>query len=87
MGDEAARRSIVAEEVGSMSSDQSLKTAMEIIIRCLANDPDERPPIEDVLWNLQFMAQVQDAWQLGDSKGSPDARPPHHLPRLRLTYQ
>lgn len=87
-GDEATRRGIVAEEVGSMSSDQSLKTAMEMIVRCVGDDPAERPPMEDVIWNLQFMAQVQDAWQLGDTKCSPaDAPPPHHLPRLRLTYQ
>lgn len=88
-GDEAARRSIVAEEIEKTSSDQSLKTMMEICVRCLRKDPSERPSVEDVLWNLQFASQVQDAWQGGESfssvKDSSSLSPPH-LPRFRLTY-
>jgi len=87
-GDEEARRSIVAAEIQNTCSDQSLKTMMEICIRCLKKDPSERPSIEDVLWNLQFAAQVQDAWQGGEclnsSRGSPVSPP--RLPRFRLTY-
>ncbi|XP_074282433.1 putative inactive leucine-rich repeat receptor-like protein kinase At3g03770 [Silene latifolia] len=86
--DDTARRSIVAEEIGSTCSDQSLKTMIEICIRCLTKDAGTRPSIEDVLWNLQFAAQVQDAWQGGESLTSRSASvSPPRLPRLRLTYQ
>ncbi|KAG0466080.1 hypothetical protein HPP92_017660 [Vanilla planifolia] len=51
---------------------ESLKTVMEICLRCLSGEPSERPSIEDVLWNLQFAAQLQDAWR-GDSNSSEDS--------------
>ncbi|KAE8710331.1 putative inactive leucine-rich repeat receptor-like protein kinase [Hibiscus syriacus] len=54
-----ATRSIADPAVQTSCSDQSLKTMMEICVRCLLMDPTERPSIEDVLWNLQFAAQVQ----------------------------
>ena len=65
-------------------SDESLKTMMEICIRCLHKNPAERASIEDVLWNLQFAAQVEDALR-GDSESS-DGSPVFHSlpPRLRL---
>ncbi|GAB4857234.1 hypothetical protein Ancab_015141 [Ancistrocladus abbreviatus] len=89
-GDEAVRRSIVPSEVENRCSDESLKTMMEICVRCVVKDPVERPSIEDVLWNLQFAAQVQDAWQ-GDSSSSNSSRAssssPSQLPRLRLSFQ
>ncbi|EXB97692.1 hypothetical protein L484_020242 [Morus notabilis] len=34
---------------------------MEICVRCLSNEPADRPSIEDILWTLQFAAQVQDS--------------------------
>ncbi|KAL9230905.1 hypothetical protein vseg_006196 [Gypsophila vaccaria] len=87
-GVDTARRSVVAEEIGNTCSDQSLKTMMEICVRCLTKDVSERPSIEDVLWNLQFAAQVQDAWQGGESLSSRSASvSPPRLSRLRLTYQ
>ncbi|XP_010524998.1 PREDICTED: probable inactive leucine-rich repeat receptor-like protein kinase At3g03770 isoform X2 [Tarenaya hassleriana] len=58
--DAAARRSMVDPTVHRECSDQSLKTMMEVSVRCLLEDPWERPSIEDVLWNLQFASQVQD---------------------------
>lgn len=61
--DDSARRSIVDPAVNKICLDQSLKTMMEICVRCLLNDPEDRPSIEDVLWNLQYAAQVQDAWR------------------------
>ncbi|KAJ4850293.1 hypothetical protein Tsubulata_036785 [Turnera subulata] len=85
LGDEAVRRSMVDPAVRKTCLDQSLKTMMEICLRCLLKNPTDRPSVEDVLWNLQFAAQVQDAWR-GDSQsseGSPDTAP--EQPRLRLT--
>ncbi|MED6127445.1 hypothetical protein PIB30_088223 [Stylosanthes scabra] len=79
-----ARRSIVDPAIGKVCLDESLKTVMEVCVRCVAKDPSERPSIEDVLWNLQFAAQVQDAWRVdsqsqssdGSSISTPLASPP-----------
>ncbi|KAG7964312.1 hypothetical protein I3843_09G163900 [Carya illinoinensis] len=71
--DEAARRSMVDPAVHKACLDKSLRTMMEICVRCLRKDPADRPSMEDVLWNLQYAAQVQDAW-CGESQsgeGSP----------------
>ncbi|XP_062003514.1 probable inactive leucine-rich repeat receptor-like protein kinase At3g03770 isoform X1 [Rosa rugosa] len=81
--DDAARRSMVDPRVKQTCLDQSLKTMMEICVRCLHNEPADRPSFDDVLWNLQYAAQVQDAWQLGEclsSDGSPVS--PSQPPRL-----
>ncbi|KAM0007998.1 putative protein kinase RLK-Pelle-LRR-VI-1 family [Helianthus debilis subsp. tardiflorus] len=53
--DEIARRSIVDPSVCKECCDESLKTLMELCVRCLSND---RPSIDDVLWNLEFIAQA-----------------------------
>lgn len=60
---------MVDPRVKNSSSDESVKTMVEICYRCLLEDPADRPSIEDVLWNLQFAAQVQDACR-GDSQSS-----------------
>ncbi|XP_004309743.1 PREDICTED: probable inactive leucine-rich repeat receptor-like protein kinase At3g03770 [Fragaria vesca subsp. vesca] len=81
--DDAARRSMVDPGVKQTCLDQSLKTMMEICVRCLHNEPADRPSFDDVLWNLQYAAQVQDAWQQGEclsSDGSPVS--PSQSPRL-----
>ncbi|KOM56266.1 hypothetical protein LR48_Vigan10g215800 [Vigna angularis] len=69
--DGEARRSIIDPAVRKVCLDQSLKTMMEICVRCLVKEPAKRPSNEDVLWNLQFAAQVQDAW-VGDSQSGSD---------------
>ncbi|KAG6595476.1 putative inactive leucine-rich repeat receptor-like protein kinase, partial [Cucurbita argyrosperma subsp. sororia] len=71
--DSVARKSIVDPGVQNECIDQSLKTMMEVCVRCLLKDRITRPSIEDVLWNLQFAAQVQDAWcgEYRSSEGSP----------------
>ncbi|KAJ7982480.1 Protein kinase [Quillaja saponaria] len=61
--DHTARRSIVDPAVHKECSEESLKTMMEICVRCLSNEPTQRPSVEDVLWNLQFAAQVQNSWR------------------------
>jgi hypothetical protein len=71
--DDEARRSIIDPSIRNACLDQSLKTMMEICVRCLVKEVEERPSIKDVLWNLQFASQVQDAWR-GDSLSSYEAR-------------
>ncbi|XP_074558772.1 putative LRR receptor-like serine/threonine-protein kinase At1g14390 [Curcuma longa] len=45
----------------------SLRTAAEIALKCLLVDPSQRPSIDDVLWNLQYSAQIQDGWAMGEN--------------------
>ncbi|XP_039060173.1 probable inactive leucine-rich repeat receptor-like protein kinase At3g03770 [Hibiscus syriacus] len=62
--DDAARRSIVDPTIIKECSAESLKTVLEICLRCLSDEPTGRPSIDDVLWTLQFAAQLQDPWRL-----------------------
>ncbi|KAK7286578.1 hypothetical protein RJT34_21666 [Clitoria ternatea] len=82
--DEEGRKSIVDPAVRKGCLDQSLKTMIEICMRCLAKEPADRPSIEDVLWNLQFASQVQDAWR-GDSQSS-EGSPGSPLQSQRLPF-
>ncbi|XP_027350105.1 probable inactive leucine-rich repeat receptor-like protein kinase At3g03770 isoform X2 [Abrus precatorius] len=82
--DEEGRRSIIDPAVRKACLDQSLKTMMEICVRCLVKEPADRPSIEDVLWNLQFASQVQDAWR-GDSQSS-EGSPGSPLASRRLPF-
>ncbi|KAJ4978636.1 hypothetical protein NE237_009416 [Protea cynaroides] len=87
MADDAAQRSIIDLEVRRACIYESLKTVIEICFRCLSKEPTERPSVEDVLWNLQFAAQVQDSWR-GDSQsseGSPAS--PSQAPARELAFQ
>ncbi|XP_028761312.1 probable inactive leucine-rich repeat receptor-like protein kinase At3g03770 [Neltuma alba] len=83
--DDDARRSVIDPAIRRASSDQSLKTMMEVCVRCLAKEEEERPSIEDVLWNLQFAAQVQDSWRV-DSRGSSDWSPGSPSDSARMTF-
>ncbi|KAJ1411589.1 Protein kinase domain [Sesbania bispinosa] len=71
--DDIARRSIVDPVIHKECSDESLMTMMEICVRCLSSEPTNRPSVEDVLWNLQFAAQVQNTWKRdsNDNRDSP----------------
>ncbi|XVF82643.1 hypothetical protein PTKIN_Ptkin16aG0065500 [Pterospermum kingtungense] len=71
--DDTARRSIVDPTIIKECSAESLKTVMEICLRCLSNEAIDRPSIEDVLWNLEFAAQLQDPWRV-DSQPHPSAK-------------
>lgn len=84
VADDEDRRSIVDQTLRNACLDQSLKTMMEVCVRCLVKEPADRPSIEDVLWNLQFAAQVQDAWR-GDSQSSEGSPGSPSEPR-RLTF-
>ncbi|CAN1298260.1 Probable inactive leucine-rich repeat receptor-like protein kinase At3g03770 [Linum perenne] len=61
--DDTARRSIVDPNVQKECSNESLKTMVDTCTRCLTDDPSTRPSIGDVIWNLQFAAQVQESWK------------------------
>ncbi|GAB2287521.1 hypothetical protein Dimus_021896 [Dionaea muscipula] len=69
--DKIARQSIVDPAVCKQCSDDSLKTLMELCVACLSPEPSIRPSIEDVLWNLHFVAQLQGSWR-GGAGASPD---------------
>ncbi|TKY46320.1 inactive leucine-rich repeat receptor protein kinase [Spatholobus suberectus] len=84
--DGEARRNIIDPAVCKACLDQSLKTMMEICVRCLVKEPAERPSIEDVLWNLQFAAQVQDAWRGDSQSSSSDGSPISPLASRRMTF-
>lgn len=75
--DEENRRQIVDPIILSTSVDESLATVIEITCKCLSKDPVSRPSVEDVLWNLQYAAQVQDTsgGDLQDDDDSPDNFP------------
>nr|XP_009398994.1 PREDICTED: probable inactive leucine-rich repeat receptor-like protein kinase At3g03770 [Musa acuminata subsp. malaccensis] len=72
LADGAARRSLVDHFIRRQSCDESLKTVMEICLRCLSEEPTQRPSVEDVLWNLHFAVQVQESWRW-DSQSSEDS--------------
>ncbi|GAB4855206.1 hypothetical protein Ancab_023832 [Ancistrocladus abbreviatus] len=68
--DDIARRSIIDPAARKECSDDSLKTLMELCIGCLSSELNNRPSVEDVLWNLQFAAQIQVSWQGESQRGS-----------------
>ncbi|XP_021897666.1 probable inactive leucine-rich repeat receptor-like protein kinase At3g03770 isoform X2 [Carica papaya] len=61
--DATARRSIIDPAMVKECSDESLKVVMEICIGCVNGKAGDRPSVEDIVWNLQFAAQVEDSWR------------------------
>lgn len=41
---------------------KSLQTLIDVALKCLDKIPNDRPSIDDILWNLQYSVQVQDGW-------------------------
>ncbi|XP_023550774.1 probable inactive leucine-rich repeat receptor-like protein kinase At3g03770 [Cucurbita pepo subsp. pepo] len=69
-GSTDGRRRIVDPVVLTTSSQESLSRVISITKKCISTDVSSRPSFEDVLWNLQYAAQVQasvDAEQKSDS--------------------
>ncbi|KAK4272174.1 hypothetical protein QN277_020762 [Acacia crassicarpa] len=69
-GSQDGRRKIVDPIVLTTCSQESLSIAVSITTKCISPEPSCRPSFEDVLWNLQYAAQVQataDADQKSDS--------------------
>ncbi|KMS99194.1 hypothetical protein BVRB_2g047090 [Beta vulgaris subsp. vulgaris] len=68
---EEGQRRILDPIVLSTSTKESLLTVISITNKCVSSESSTRPSFEDVLWNLQYAAQVQ-ATADGDQKfGSP----------------
>ncbi|KAG2334122.1 hypothetical protein Bca52824_005302 [Brassica carinata] len=55
------RQKIVNPTVLTTSSQESLAIAISIANKCVLLEPSARPSFEDVLWNLQYAAQMQSA--------------------------
>ncbi|KAG4202464.1 hypothetical protein ERO13_A05G340000v2 [Gossypium hirsutum] len=69
-GSQDGRKRIVDPAVLMTSSQESLSIIVSITRKCTCPEPSSRPSFEDVLWNLQYAAQVQataDADQKSDS--------------------
>ncbi|CAL1391489.1 unnamed protein product [Linum trigynum] len=69
-GSQDGRRRIVDPIVLTTCSQESLSIVVSITSKCISPEPSARPSFEDVLWNLQYAAQVQataDADQKSDS--------------------
>ncbi|XP_061364630.1 probable inactive leucine-rich repeat receptor-like protein kinase At3g03770 isoform X5 [Gastrolobium bilobum] len=69
-GSQDGRRKIVDPVVLTTCSQESLSIAISITTKCISPESSSRPSFEDVLWNLQYAAQVQataDADQKSDS--------------------
>ncbi|CAJ1947604.1 unnamed protein product [Sphenostylis stenocarpa] len=58
-GSEDGRRKIVDPIVLTTCSQESLSIAISITTKCISPESSFRPSFEDVLWNLQYAAQVQ----------------------------
>lgn len=52
------QKQIVEPVVLATSSQESLSTVISIMNKCISPE-SSRPSFEDVLWNLQYAAQVQ----------------------------
>ncbi|CAA2938147.1 probable inactive leucine-rich repeat receptor kinase At3g03770 [Olea europaea subsp. europaea] len=79
--------SVVDRVINGSCSNESLKTMMEICYRCLHKDPVDRPSIEDVLWNLQFASQVQDASRADSHSSDGSLISPMQSSNLKLTIR
>ncbi|KDP46311.1 hypothetical protein JCGZ_10151 [Jatropha curcas] len=60
-GSQDGRRRIVDPVVLTTCSQESLSIVISITSKCISPEPSTRPSFEDVLWNLQYAAQVQAA--------------------------
>ncbi|KAI3793887.1 hypothetical protein L1987_36510 [Smallanthus sonchifolius] len=58
-GSQDGRQRIVDPVVLTTCSQESLSIVISITNKCISTDPANRPSFEDVLWNLQYAAQVQ----------------------------
>ncbi|KAF6166884.1 hypothetical protein GIB67_020318 [Kingdonia uniflora] len=69
-GSQDGQQKIVDPTILSTSCQESLSIAMSITNKCISPESSSCPSFEDVLWNLQYAAQVQ-ATTDGDRKSDP----------------
>lgn len=60
MSNQDTRSNIVDPAIVNTCVEESLQIVVEIAGKCLSKEPASRPSMEDVIWNLQYAAQVQD---------------------------
>ncbi|KAF3785553.1 putative inactive leucine-rich repeat receptor-like protein kinase [Nymphaea thermarum] len=53
-------REAIDPSIHHSCSHASLRTMIDIAVKCLSEETSERPSVEDVIWHLQYSAQVQD---------------------------
>ncbi|KAF7130211.1 hypothetical protein RHSIM_Rhsim10G0008500 [Rhododendron simsii] len=73
-GSQDGRRRIVDPIVLTTSTQESLSIVISITNKCISPQSSARPSFEDVLWNLQYAAQVQAS---ADSDQKSDAASSH----------
>ncbi|KAL3631685.1 hypothetical protein CASFOL_024669 [Castilleja foliolosa] len=59
LSNQDGQRRIVDPNVLASCSQESLSIVISLTINCISPDSPTRPSFEDVLWNLQYAAQVQ----------------------------
>ncbi|GAB4845726.1 hypothetical protein Ancab_039129 [Ancistrocladus abbreviatus] len=59
LGSQDSRSKVVDPVVLSTSSEESLSIVISIANKCVSSDSSTWPSFEDILWNLQYAAQVQ----------------------------
>ncbi|KAL3818572.1 hypothetical protein ACJIZ3_004477 [Penstemon smallii] len=67
LGNSEGQKRIVDPTVLASCSQESLSIVISLTINCISPESSTRPSFEDVLWNLQYAAQVQEAKD-GDRK-------------------
>jgi len=71
---EEGHRKMVDPTVLATSTKESLSRVISIATKCVSSESSTRPSVEDVLWNLQYSAQLQ-ATADGDQRFNSPARP------------
>lgn len=59
LSSEEGQRKMVDPTVLSTCTKESLSTVISIATKCVSSESSTRPSLEDVLWNLQYAAQLQ----------------------------
>ncbi|KAG8379424.1 hypothetical protein BUALT_Bualt07G0087000 [Buddleja alternifolia] len=59
LGNQDGQKRIVDPTVLASCSQESLSIVISLTINCISPESSNRPSFEDVLWNLQYAAQVQ----------------------------
>lgn len=65
------KKRVIDPIVQATCSQESLSIVISIMIKCISLESCSRPSIEDILWNLQYAAQIQAT--AGDGDHSLDA--------------